>query len=731
GVGKTRLALHVASTVLPNFEDGVWFVPLAPLTDPTQVLPAIAQTLDLQQAQREVLETLVTYLRRRKTLLVLDNFEHVGEAALGVADLLAACHQLTVLVTSREALRLYGEYEFDIFPLPVPPRTPLPALADLAGYAAVDLFVQRAQAVSPSFRLTAHNAVTVADACVWLDGLPLAIELAATRVKDLASQEARTQSVAHFQQIQRELRDLPERQRSLRSAIAWSYDLLNTDEQALLRRLSVFAGGCTSAAVEAVFSGEDAVSASVTAILSSLVEKHLVYQEISADGEPRFLLLETIREFALAQLQKHGEEDAARQAHIAYFLAQSEKMADAHHTKEEITWLHRLEHDHDNLRAALRYTLQTAQTCTALQFGRTLRRFWYLRGYYREGESWLAQIMALPSGDRYEPEWTEVLLSAGALAAAKGDYVQAAHFYTRSLAGARKIDDPRLLGYALCGLGFAVYVLGDHNEARRLIEEGLQIRRDLGDQHGVADALHVLGVMTRQRGDHAAAQAFLREEIVICREIGDTPGMVTATRNLAISLREKGDFQEAKALFAENMRYARSVNDRYELANCLLSLGHIHYLEGNLASARDLYRESLDLNEQIDNQIGMADGHRYLGVLAWAEDNLEEASAHWGRDLQLRQSGSQKLGVVTTLANFVGLAAKLNNAPLAVGLAAAVTAYQEELQLRTLPRVEKSVFDAGLALAKTALAPDALSVAWAQGQSMTIVEACSRALALA
>ncbi|MEZ4641060.1 MAG: NB-ARC domain-containing protein, partial [Caldilineaceae bacterium] len=406
GVGKTRLALHVASTVLPNFEDGVWFVPLAPLTDPTQVLPAIAQTLDLQQAQREVLETLVTYLRRRKTLLVLDNFEHVGEAALGVADLLAACHQLTVLVTSREALRLYGEYEFDIFPLPVPPRTPLPALADLAGYAAVDLFVQRAQAVSPSFRLTAHNAVTVAAACVWLDGLPLAIELAATRVKDLASQEARTQSVAHFQQIQRELRDLPERQRSLRSAIAWSYDLLNTDEQALLRRLSVFAGGCTSAAVEAVFSGEDAVSASVTAILSSLVEKHLVYQEISADGEPRFLLLETIREFALARTE-NGEEDAARQAHR--LLPRSvEKMAGnpPHQEKKSpgcIAW---------NMTATICAppcaTLQTAQTCTALQFGRTLRRFWYLPGYAK-ARIWLAQIGAV-SGDmsRNGPKFSSI-----------------------------------------------------------------------------------------------------------------------------------------------------------------------------------------------------------------------------------------------------------------------------------------------------------------------------------
>lgn len=728
GVGKTRLALQVGSALLPDFGEGVWFVPLAPLTESAQVLPLVAQTLDIPIKQGSIFDALVNHLRQRQILLLLDNFEHVGDAALTISELLAACAQLKVLVTSRKVLRLYGEHEFAVTPLAVPPLTPLPRLQELARYAAVDLFVQRAQAVRPDFTLTTSTAAAVADICVRLDGLPLAIELAAARVKQLSPITLRSHLSDHFRLLEQNLRDVPVRHRSLHSAIAWSYDLLDQAEQALLRRLAVFAGGCTLTAIEAVCNGTDLNEYVILKLLSSLLEKNLVQQMRDPNGDERFSLLETIRDYALNQLKKHREQTSARQAHAEYFVSFTVEGAVAYHTREEGVWLERLDVEHENLRGALRWILQTEQSKLGLCLAETLRRFWYARGYYQEGEAWLAQILALPEPAEEHKAYATALISAGVMAAAQGKFTDSASLHDKCLNIARRIGDRRLIADASRGLGYACYIQGKYAEARSLIEEALQIRRDLGDPHGIADALHMLGVMARQTGDYAAAREFLEEEISIFQKAGNAIGIVTATTNLAIALREQGDYITAKQLTERCLVDAKATKNPYGMANALLSLGHIAYLQGHISESRRLYEQSLNLNKEIDNQVGLADGARYLGILAWSEGNLSEAARQLKQDLQLRQVGQHKLGIVLSLAAFVGLAAALKQPWLAVQLAGAISTFQEDLQVLTLPRVEKSVFEVGLAQAKSTLTPEDASAAWAKGQIMRVDDAIAYAL---
>jgi len=393
GTGKTRLALQVAAEVLDDFEHGVFFVALAPISDPGLVVPTMAQTLGLKEtAGQPLIETLKDYLRDRALMLVLDNFEQVLAAASRVAELLAAGPQLKVLVTSRAVLRVYGEHEFPVPPLTLPDPQRLPPPERLTQYEAVRLFIERALAVKPDFAVTNDNAPAVAEICRRLDGLPLALELAAARIRLLPPQAMLARLERRLPLLTGGARDLPARQQTLRNAIAWGYDLLGPGEQTLFRRLAVFVGGCTLEAAEAVGGG----AVEVLDGIESLVGKSLLRQEEGVGGEPWFAMLETIREFALERLEESGEAEAIRRQHAAHYLELAEQAESALKGSQQMAWLEQLEREHDNLRAALRRSVERGEAEYGLRLGGALGRFWWMHGYLIEGRAWLTALLALP-----------------------------------------------------------------------------------------------------------------------------------------------------------------------------------------------------------------------------------------------------------------------------------------------------------------------------------------------
>jgi predicted ATPase len=394
GTGKTRLALQVAADLLDRFDDGAFFVDLAPLADPAFVLPTIAATLGIREAgDRSLRGSLIAYLTGKHLLLILDNFEHLLAASSVVADLLAACADLKVLATSRAPLHVRAEREFPVPPLALPDPTQLPVLNRLAEVAAVTLFVQRAQAAKPDFALTAENAAAVAALCVRLDGLPLAIELAAARIKLLPPLSLLARLERRLPVLTGGPRDLPARQRTLRDTIVWSHDLLSPEEQTLFRRQAVFAGGSTLEATEAVANPDGDLD--VFAVLAALVDHSLLRQSEGADGEPRFVMLETIREYGLERLAER-DDHVIRERHAHYFLALAERLRPQIDTREGKTVLARLDAEHPNLRAALTWAIEHTDADTGVRFGAALWKFWYVRGDLREASAWLERVFALP-----------------------------------------------------------------------------------------------------------------------------------------------------------------------------------------------------------------------------------------------------------------------------------------------------------------------------------------------
>jgi predicted ATPase len=530
GVGKTRLAIAVAGDVVDHFEDGAYFVDLAPIVDPALVPSAIAGVLEVgETAGKPLVESLVAHLRGRSALLVLDNFEQVAAATPLVAGLLATCPALKVLVTSRAALRLSGEHEYPVPPLELPDPKRLPDPEALARYEAVTLFIQRARAARPDFEVTNASAPAVAELCARLDGLPLAIELAAARVKLLSPQAPLARLGRRLSLLTGGARDLPARQQTLHSTIDWSYDLLEPAERTLFARLAVFVGGCSLEAVEAVCNvGDDLLldpsagsGQAVLDALALLVDKSLLRQAEGPDGEPRFTMLETIREYAAERFETSGDAECWRQRHAGYSLALAEQAAPELTGPRQAAWLERLERDHDNLRAALGRALERDQTELGLRLAGALGRFWEIRGHLREGQGWLERALSrwpeAPAAAR-----AAALNAAGSLAYHACAYERAATLHQEALSLRRVLGDRRGVAVSLHDLGITALHLGDLDRSEALCAEGRAIWRELGDQRGVAISLNSSAILARNRGDHERARAYYEESLALFRGIGDT-----------------------------------------------------------------------------------------------------------------------------------------------------------------------------------------------------------------
>ena len=541
GVGKTSMAITLARSLLDRFPHGAALVDLSSVTDPERVAPTIAETLEVRGGG-DPAERLLTFLREQAQLLVLDNFEQVIDAASFVARLLAHCQYLRIVVTSREPLAVRWEHELPITPLGLPDVSRGSGTALLDAPAAA-LFVERARAVSPSFSPTNGAARVVGEICHRLDGLPLAIELAAVRVRVLpvesilqqlrAAGDTEADHAASLDLLAGGVRDLPERQQTLRQAIAWSYALLGQDEQALLRRLAVFAGGCTVGAGCWVLDAgsEHAVSSPRTRhpaprtldLMASLIEKNLLRQETPDDGEPRVRLLQPVRHFAFERLAADDDLVAIRRRHAALFLDLAEQSEEWPTYLGQQEQLKRLDRDHDNLRAALRFSLDSGDGETALRLAGALWRFWWLRGYLDEGAAWLDA--ALQYAEQVTPPTrAKSLHAAGKLAWERGAYEQAAELTEASLRLFRELGDRAGTALALNTLANVVGDRGAYPEALALYEESLAIRRDLGDRAGEALALHNLASIQRASGSLPLAESLARQSLALYRALGDDWG---------------------------------------------------------------------------------------------------------------------------------------------------------------------------------------------------------------
>jgi predicted ATPase/DNA-binding CsgD family transcriptional regulator len=613
GTGKTRLALEAAGEFLPSTKDGAFLVNLAPISDPRLVPSEIARALGVRESLGgpTVLDTLKVALHDKDVLLVLDNFEQVVDAAPQVADLLAACPRLKVLSTSRATLRLRWEHEVAVPPLGVPePHTCL-SIEDLRSIPSVALFVERARAVMPDFRLIDENAEAVAEICRRLDGLPLAIELAAARVKLFSPAAILARLERRFDLLRADTQDRPDRHHTLRAALDWSYQLLLGDEQRLLRGLAVFVGGCTVDAVEQVV-GEPSVDG-----IASLMDKSLLRPDGSHD---RISMLETVREYALEQLAAHAEVDALQSRHAAYCLALAEAAEPELVGPHQVQWLERLEREHDNLRAALRWAITAGAVDVATRLGGSLWSFWSTRGYAREGRVWLSELRVLAGSGYRTVAHAKVLAGSGALAYDQGDYPAARALHEESLQVSRELGDlageARALGY----LGDVAHQLGDYVQAQHLFEDALRILRGLGDRHGSGEVLNKLGLTVRCRGDYVGARRLYGEALEIARGLADRRWEALVLNNLGRAAYYEGDLVGARSLIEDSLAIRRQVGDRRGIAQSLGDLGDVAQQQGDVPLARALRHESLSVWQQLADPWGLAYALEGVAELALASE---------------------------------------------------------------------------------------------------------------
>ena len=585
GSGKSRLALAVATDLLTQFRDGSCFVDLSPVTDPALVPAAVANALGVAEAAgRPILEGVKEHLRDRELLQVVDNFEQVAEASPVIEELLVAAPRLRTMVTSRVVLALRGEQEYAVPPLHVPDPGRLPHdLSALGAVEAVRLFCERARAASPRFTLTEDNAPVVAEITARLDGLPLAIELAATRTKVLTPTEILSRLKRRLSILASSSRTLPERQRTLRAAIAWSYALLDPVEQRLFGRLSVFAGGWTFEAAEAVCDptelGLDALDG-----LTSLVDKSLIRRSEPPGRPARFSMLETIREFAQEQLDASGDLEPVLRRHADHYLRLAEE-AEPHLTaKDQGEWLDRCGTEHANIRAALRWAIDRGEAGRAQAAAGALWRFWHQRGHLAEGRRWLTEILAMPSGQAPTAERAKALTAAGGIAWWR-DRSESRAFYEEALAIERELGDPARLAEAAYNQAFVVADEDDLEAADRLLEESLELYRRLGDEPGVARVLTMQVVPDAMAGAWDRVVASIEEVVAIWRHLGDRLDLAFGLIWLAFADGRAGRTDDARATALEALELFREADNPTGTALAFLDLAFLLTWEGRHSDA--------------------------------------------------------------------------------------------------------------------------------------------------
>jgi non-specific serine/threonine protein kinase len=638
GVGKTRLALEIGAHLASSFPNGVWLVELAALTDAELVDDAVAAAISVKQrAGTEILSALVEDIATRRMLLILDNCEHlIGGVVTMTDELLRRCPNIKVLATSREALGIPGEALLPVPSMSLPVAEGDADAATMADSDAVRLFVDRAAAVLPGFALGPANAEAIAQICRRLDGIPLAVELAAARVRSLPPNQIAARLDDRFRLLTGGSRTALPRHRTLRAAMDWSFDLLGEPEQALLRRLSVFAGSFSLEAAEAVTTGGVVEKADVLDLLGRLIDRSLLVAE-EGDREARFRMLETIRDYAQERLAETGDAGAQYGRHRDWFVTLVDRARPAFFSGPvQPEWVGRLAADHDNLRAALRWAHEDPDGADAeLSMASGLWRFWEVRGDLEEGSAWLERALRRLGGE-VSIRRASALTGAGSLAAHRGDYARAASFHEASLMLHRELGNPLAIATACNNLASVAIERSDLERARELYSEAIDLTRDGGDQLGAAFTLINLADLTSRMGDALEADRLFRESINLFEKLGDRFGVAHASTRLAQTARRRGDLDTARTHFEEALTIHRSAADRHGEARVLAHLADVTADGGDPAGAETLYHRSLAIRLEQGDRIGMATViERLAGV---AEDRPARAAALLGGATAIRDA---------------------------------------------------------------------------------------------
>lgn len=723
GIGKTRLGLQAASELRAIFPDGVYFVNLAPIRDPSLLISTIALELDIPESGAQPLFATVTEaLREKKLLLLLDNFEQIVSAAPLLDDLLATCHQLVIIVTSREVLHIQAEYLFPVPPLVLPDLTQLPQTEDLARYAAVALFLQRAQAILPDFQLTPDNEQIIAEICVRLDGLPLALELAAARIRLLPPQALLARLSQRLQVLTSGWRTLPERQQTLRKTIQWSYDLLPAEEQLLFRRLSVFAGGCTLQAVDALYSllGEGAKS--MIEEVASLIDKSLL-QQYEEEGEPRLQFLETIHEYGLECMAESGEMEAVQQAHAMYYLQLAEEAEPEFGSPKHAAWLKRLEREHDNLRAALRCLLEQDEREQsmelALRLAGALREFWKGRDQIREGFYFLMQALER-STEVVSPARAKAFNAAANLAIELGYLDQGEVLSKESQKIYQSLGDTRGQAFSLHQLQMIARLKGDFRMAQSMAEEALSHFEEIGDQKNAAWSHFRLARLARAQGEYAKACILFEENVAMHAQLGNKEGMSYALMHWAEALFvSQGDIATVQTLLNDGIALSRELDMKGGISFYINLSAQIALSQGDIATARLLAEELAAFGMETNDQEYLAETYFLSGQAAAASHEYAVAHTFYMESLVSFRRMGFKLQCAFCLEGLASVFVAQRNPTWAARLWGMAESIRETIG-SPLPPIFRAEYEQAVASASRQLGKQTFLAIWAMGRDMTM-----------
>jgi non-specific serine/threonine protein kinase len=720
GVGKTRLAFKVGEQVLSNYPNGVWLVELAPLTNPELIPQTVASILGINStANQPVSEVLMSFFRAKTALLMLDNCEHVLEACAKLADaLLKHCPNLKVLTTSREAMGILGEATYLVPSLGLPGSE---KLLDLdREYESMRLFEERAQLSKFDFSLTLDNASSVAQICRRLDGIPLAIELAAVRVNQFSPVEIAAQLDESFQILTGGSRTALPRQQTLRASINWSWDLLTKPEQQLMRQLSIFSGGWTLGAALNVCDGD------VMGLTSSLVRKSLVAMSQEGRRETRYGFHEVIREYSYEKLVEAGEVGTLSQRHAVYFVALAEESEPKLLGPEEIEWLDRLEMESSNLRSVLEWSIRN-NTEIGLRLAGALYFFWGVRSYWHEGNAWLERLLALPKEASHPEIRAKALNAAGFLAWCISDAKSSRSLHMEGLAISRGIGNRREEARALHGLGRAARLQSDHQMAHQFYEESLSIWREADDKVGIADTLLSMGALTYRQGNFDEASLLLEESLGLWQELENLSGIAPTFYYLGRVSDAQGNYENATFLYNKTLDLFQRLDDKAGYIYTLESMGRAAHVQADYVTAWEKYQESLNLSREVGHNGFTAGILTDLGHLAMIENNYGEAHTLYAESLMLFKQTGEKQDVIKCLVGWANLAQMIGQTQKATNICAIVEMLLQTNDTKLTPP-EREIYEKVVTALRFQLDDQGFAKAWAEGCAMTMEQAIQLAL---